>query len=108
MADANSYYTNSVASGDWKSETNKHLQIIALTMQVLELKQAMSQMKTSPKPSGNSMNPLNKTCSKNDVFQKWRLTKVKNGNEFNMVEKDSTKLWWCNKHKHLDSNQQGM
>jgi hypothetical protein len=34
MADASSYYTNLVASGDWKLETNKHAQIIALTMQI--------------------------------------------------------------------------
>jgi len=31
MDDASTYYTNMVASGDWKSEVNKHAQIIALT-----------------------------------------------------------------------------
>jgi hypothetical protein len=34
MADASSYYTNLVVSGDWKLEANKHAHIIALTMQI--------------------------------------------------------------------------
>jgi hypothetical protein len=108
MADASSYYTNLVASGDWKLEANKHVQIIALTMQISELKHAMSQIKTSTKPSGDAVNPSNETYSKNDIVQKWHLTKVKNGNKFNMVEKDGTKLWWCDKHKHPDSKQLAM
>jgi hypothetical protein len=108
MADASSYYTNLVASGNRKLEANKHVQIIASTMQISELKHAKSQVKTSTKPSGDAVNPLNETHSKDDVFQKWCLTKVENGNEFRMVEKDGTKLWWCDKHKHLDSKQLGM
>jgi hypothetical protein len=31
MNDASTYYTNLVTSGDWKTEVNKHAQIIALT-----------------------------------------------------------------------------
>ena len=34
MADASSYYTNLVASGNWKLEANKHVQIIALITQI--------------------------------------------------------------------------
>ncbi len=64
MADASSYYTNLVASDNWKLESNKHAQIIALTMHILELKHAMSQVRTSPKPSGDAVNPSNETCSK--------------------------------------------
>ena len=46
MAVASSYYTNLVASGDWKLEINKHVQIIALTTQILELKSSeISQVK---------------------------------------------------------------
>jgi hypothetical protein len=108
MADASSYYTNLVASGNQKLEANKYAQIIALTMQILDLKHAMSQVKTFTKPSGDAVNPLNETHSKNDFFQKWCLTKVENGNKFNMVEKDGTKLWWCDKHKHPDSKQSRM
>jgi hypothetical protein len=54
MADTSSYYTNLVASGDWKLEINKHAQIIALTTQISELRMAMSQVKTSTKPSGDT------------------------------------------------------
>jgi hypothetical protein len=108
MADASSCYTNLAASGDWKLEANKHVQIIALTMQIFGLKRTLSQVKTSTKPSGDAVNPSNETCSKNDVFQKWCLTKVENGNEFNMIENDGTKLWCCDNHNHPDSKQSGM
>jgi hypothetical protein len=75
MADASSYFTNIVASGSLKLETNKHAQIIASTMQILELKHAMSQVKTSTKPSGDAVNPSNEAHSKNDngVLQKLRM-----------------------------------
>jgi hypothetical protein len=88
LANASFYYTNLVASGDWKLEINKHVQIIALTTQILELKMAMSQVKPATKPSGDTDKNL---CNKKDSFQTWRLTKVDNGNKFNMVEKDGTK-----------------
>ncbi len=65
----------------------------------------MSQVKPSTKPSDNAVNPSNETCSKNDVFQKWNLTKVEDGYKFNMVERDGTKLWWCDNHRHPDSKQ---
>ncbi len=65
MADTSSYYTNLVASGDWKLEINKHAQIIALTTQISELKMAMSQVKTSTKPSGDTNKIL---CNQNDAF----------------------------------------
>jgi hypothetical protein len=34
MNDKSTYYTNLVASGDWKTEINKHAQIMALTTQI--------------------------------------------------------------------------
>jgi hypothetical protein len=105
MADASSYYTNLVASGNWKLEINKHAQIIALTTQICELKMAMSQVKTSTKPSGDTNKIL---CNQNDAFQMWRLTKVENGNEFNMIKKDGTKYYWCDNHKYPDCEQSGM
>ena len=105
MADVSSYYTNLVASDDWKLEINKHAQIIALTTQISKLKSEISQVKTSTKPSGDTGKIL---CNKNDNFQRWHLTKIDNGNEFNMVHKDGTKYYWCDKHKHPDSEQLGM
>jgi hypothetical protein len=105
MADASSYYTNLVASGNWKLEINKHAQIIALTTQILELKSEISQVKTSTKPSGDTGKVL---CNKNDNFQRWHLTKIDNGNKFNMLDKDGTKYYWCDKYKHPNSEQSGM
>jgi hypothetical protein len=86
-------------------EINKHAQIIALTTQISELKMAMNQVKTSTKPSGDTNKTL---CNQNDAFQMWCLTKIENGNEFKMIEKDGTKYYWCDKHKHPNSDQSGM
>jgi hypothetical protein len=38
----------------------------------------------------------------------WCLTKVENDNEFNMIKKDGTKYYWCDNHKHPDSEHLGM
>jgi hypothetical protein len=38
----------------------------------------------------------------------WRLTKVENGNEFNMIKEDGTKYYCCDNHKHPDREQLGM
>jgi hypothetical protein len=108
MADACSYYTNVAVSDDWELEVNKHAQIIALTMQLLKLKQEMSQIKTSTKPSGDANKPLNEAGDKRYVIQEWRLTKVENGNVFNMVKTGGTKYWWCDNHKHPESDHAGM
>ena len=55
MEDAGSYYTNMVASGDWKLEVGKNAQIIALTTQISELKTAFNQIKIDKptKPNGD-------------------------------------------------------
>ncbi len=66
---------------------------------------AMNQVKTSTKPSGDTNKTL---CNQNDAFQMWCLTKIENGNEFKMIEKDGTKYYWCDKHKHPNSDQSGM
>jgi hypothetical protein len=75
MDDASTYYTNMVASGDWKSEVNKHAQIIALTTQITELKKEFNGTKAvknaitpAPAPSGPGLNK----------FEQWRLEKVDN------------------------------
>jgi hypothetical protein len=38
----------------------------------------------------------------------WCLTKVNNNKEFNMVKKEGKTYYWCDKHKHPDSEQSGM
>ncbi len=88
MEDAGSYYTNMVASSDWKLEVGKNAQIIALTTQISELKTAFNQTKIdkSTKPHGDDT--PKQLCNPNDSFQMWHLTKVNNDKEFNMVEKE--------------------
>ena len=105
MDDASTYYTNMVASGDWKSEVSKHAQIIALTTQITELKKEFNEVKAAknitpsiPTPSGPGSNK----------FEQWRLEKVDNKEEFNMVVRDGKTYYWCNKHKYPLSNVQGM
>jgi hypothetical protein len=87
MEDAGSYYTNMGASGDWKLEVGKNAQIIALTTQISELKMAFNQTKIdkSTKPHGDDA--PKQLCNQNDSFQMWRLTKVNNNKEFNMVKR---------------------
>ncbi len=105
MDNASMYYTNLVASGDWKSEVNKHAQIIALTTQITELKKEFNETKAAknaitpaPVPSGPGLNK----------FEQWHLEKVDNKKEFNMIVKDGKTYYWCNKHKYPMSDVQGM
>jgi hypothetical protein len=107
MDDASTYYTNMVASGDWKSEVSKHSQIIALTTQIMELKKEFNEVKAAkniiPTPSGSTP-----TGSGSNKFEQWRLEKVDNKEEFNMIVKDGKTYYWCDKHKFPLSNVQGM
>jgi hypothetical protein len=105
MDDASTYYTNLVASGNWKSEVSKHAQIIALMTQISELKQAVSQVMAStntftPTPALSSPGP--------SKFEEWCLVKVDNMEEFNMIVKDGRNYYWCDQHKYTSSATQGM
>jgi hypothetical protein len=105
MDDASTYYTNLVASGDWKTEVNKHAQIIALTTQILELKKEVSDVKTSATEITPAPAPTVPGSSK---FEQWRLVKVNNNEEFNKNEKDDKAFYWCTKHKYPMSETLGM
>jgi hypothetical protein len=100
MDDASTYYTNLVASGDWKTKVNKHAQIIALTTQTLELKKEVSQVKASATSITPAPAPTVLGSSK---FEQWRLVKVNNNEEFNMIEKDGKAFYCCDKHKYPTS-----
>jgi hypothetical protein len=41
-------------------------------------------------------------------FEAWRLTKVNNGVEFNMVEKGDKKFYWCDEHQYPNHPTKGM
>ena len=85
MDDASTSYGNMVASRDWKTEVNKHTQIIALTTQISELKKEFNQAKAlnntfTPAPASSGAG--------SNKFEQWRLMKVDNKEEFNMIVKD--------------------
>jgi hypothetical protein len=105
MDDASTYYTNLVASGDWKSEVNKHAQIIALTTQITELKKEFNETKAAKKSIAPAPVPSGPGSNK---FEQWRLEKVDNKKKFNMIVKDGKTYYWCNKHKYPTSDIQGM
>jgi hypothetical protein len=84
MDDASTYYTYLMASGNWKSEVSKHAQFIALTTQILELKQTVSQVKAST----NTFTPAPALSGPgSNKFKEWHLVKVDNKEEFNMIVK---------------------
>jgi len=105
MDDASTYYTNMVASGDWKSEVNKHAQIIVLTTQITELKKEFNEVKAAKNITPSTPTPSRSGSNK---FKQWRLEKVDNKEEFNMVLRDGKTYYWCDKHNFPSSNFQGM
>jgi hypothetical protein len=108
MEDAGSYYTNMVASGDWKLEVGKNAQIIALTTQITEFKTAFNQIKIDKSTKLHGEDTPKQLCKQIFSFQIWRLTKLNNKKEFNTVKKEGKTYYWCDKHKHPDSEQSGM
>jgi hypothetical protein len=105
MDDASTYYTNLVASGNWKTEVNKHAQIVALNHSILELKKEVSQVKASATSITPAPAPTVPGSSK---FKQWCLVKVNKNAEFNMIEKDDKAFYWCNKYKYPMSETPGM
>ena len=82
---------NLVGSGSWKLESTKHAQIIALTTQLSEMKQELNSLSKINKPKDSTNKPTSGD-KKTGNFEEWRLTKVNNNVEFNMVEKDGKKF----------------
>ena len=110
MDDAGTYYTNLVGSGSWKLESSKHAQIIALTTQLSEMKTELHSLSKLSKT--NKTKDLTDKTPSNDKnygkFDTWRLTKVNNNVEFNMIEKDGKTFYWCDKHQYPDHETKGM
>jgi hypothetical protein len=73
MDDASTYYTNLVASGDWKTKISKHTQIIALITQISELKKEVNQVNTLT----NTFTPT-PASSGTGKYKQWRLKKIVN------------------------------
>ncbi len=111
MDEAGTYFTNLVASGSQKAEVSKHSQIIPLTTQISELKNEFSKVKITAKPNEKTLTPgtdNNSNVKPWGNFEQWRLMKINNGAEFNMVKKDRKKLYWCNQHQYPGNKTKGM
>ncbi len=94
MDDAGTYYTNLVGLGSWKLDSSKHAQIIALTMQLSELKtgiQSLTKNASDKSLNGSTTDKPPASVKSYGNFEGWRLVKVNNNAEFNMVEKGDKK-----------------
>ncbi len=110
MDDAGTYYTNLVGSGTWKLELGKHAQIIALTTQLSKLKTELQSLTKNASDKSNSSAPKKSSSSAKNYgnFEAWCLTKVNNGADFNMIEKDGMKYFWCDQHQYPGCDTSGM
>ncbi len=81
---ASAYYVNLKNTGAWKVELSKKLQLIALTTQISELESRISKLSIN---SGSSKQ--NEEAPAHDsnkyIFELWRLNKVDNKAEHNMI-----------------------
>jgi hypothetical protein len=110
MEEAATYYLNLKLTGAWKTEISKHSQIIALTTQIAEMESKISNRAIAKTVTAN------KDTGKSDggpgagqpggagggryVFELWRLEKVNNNADHNMVEHDGKTWYWCDKHTY--------
>jgi hypothetical protein len=82
-----------------------------LTTQISELKNEFSKVKITAKPNEKTLTPgtdNNSNVKPWGNFEQWRLMKINNGAEFNMVKKDRKKLYWCNQHQYPGNKTKGM
>ena len=99
MDDAAAYYINLKNTSAWKMEMSCNSQIIALTTQLTELKTKLGKLSASKgtpkldegKPTGGPARYL---------FELWRVEKVDNKAEHNMVARDGKTWYWCDRHKY--------
>ena len=106
MDEATLYYTNLREAGNWKAEHGNKEQIVALSTQLKQLTEQLNSMKAE-KTSGNSEVKKESSSGSNGKFEEWRLTKVDNKAEHNMVERDGKKWYWCDEH-YRDNKKCGM
>jgi hypothetical protein len=72
---------------------------LSLTTQVSELESKLSKLKTN---SGYSKQNEQVPAQGNNkyVFELWRLSKIDNKAEHNMIERDGKTWYWCNDHRY--------
>ena len=70
-------------------------EIIALTTEVKSLRDTLANLNATNTKSATGSTPTGTKLKSEDLNPNWRITKVENGNEFNMVIVDGKKYWWC-------------
>jgi hypothetical protein len=107
MDDAAAYYINLKNTGQWKTEISRNTQIIVLTMQISELETKVSKLLTIRALTGQSAPSIGGTGTNSGTgtnpvytFELWRLKKVDNKAEHNMIEWDGKTWYWCDKHQY--------
>ena len=105
MEDAAAYYVNLKNTGNWNIEIAKNAQIIALTMQISALKTKVSKLSTERALTRQPATPAGGVVtggfnSGKYIFELWRLEKVDNKAEHNMIERDGKTWYWYNYHTY--------
>ena len=99
MDDAAAYFINLKNTGAWKTKVSRNSRIIALTTQLTELKTEIGKLSASKAtPKLDDGKPAGGPAKY--VFQLWRLEKIDNKAEHNMVERDGKTWYWCDKHRY--------
>ncbi len=97
------YFVNLKNTGAWKTEMSCNSQIIALTTQLSDLKTKLSNLVINKAPLKQDKNAP--TSGKpRYVFELWRLEKVDNKLEQNMIHRNDKTWYWCDKHKYNCKN----
>ena len=105
MEDAAVYFVNLKNTGNWNTEVAKNAQIIAFTTQISALETKASTLLTERASTGQPMTPTGGDVtggsnSGNYTFELWRLKKVDNKADHNMIEQDGNTWYWCNDHTY--------
>ncbi len=99
MDDTAAYYINLKNTGAWKMEMSCNSQIIALTTQLTELKIELGKLSASKgTPKLDEGKPTGGPAKYS--FELWRVKRVDDKAEHNMVERDEKTWYWCDKHKY--------
>jgi hypothetical protein len=97
MDEATLFYTNLKEAGNWKPEHGEKEQIIAIALST-HLKQLTEQLNSMKAGKSTGSTEVKKEPSNNGRFEEWRLIKVDNKAEHNMIEHNGKKWYWCDKH----------
>jgi TolA-binding protein len=95
MDEAQVHFDTLRECGQWKAEHSSKAQILTLTTQLHAMQTQLTELKNKPQQQQQQSTPTRTTQSN---FDEWRLAKDNNDNEFNMIERDGKRWYWCDDH----------